>query len=69
MILVLSQKALQQLLHTDRFFKNDFAVVLQPFLKHADPPRLPVSSDHLLFINYYNLLHFAVSFALRLRKM
>ncbi|XP_043076125.1 phospholipase B1, membrane-associated-like isoform X2 [Puntigrus tetrazona] len=35
------QKALEQLLHADRFFKNDFAVVLQPFLKHADPPRLP----------------------------
>ncbi|XP_067239107.1 phospholipase B1, membrane-associated [Chanodichthys erythropterus] len=35
------QKALEQLLHSDRFFKNDFAVVLQPFLKHADPPRLP----------------------------
>ncbi|XP_056115945.1 phospholipase B1, membrane-associated-like [Rhinichthys klamathensis goyatoka] len=35
------QKALEQLLHSDRFFKSDFAVVLQPFLKHADPPRLP----------------------------
>ncbi|XP_021324310.2 phospholipase B1, membrane-associated isoform X1 [Danio rerio] len=35
------QKALEQLLHSDRFFKKDFAVVLQPFLKHADPPRLP----------------------------
>lgn len=55
MALLLSQKALEQLLYTDRFFKNDFAVVLQPFLKHADPPRLPVSSDHWLFTNYYNL--------------
>ncbi|XP_053098078.1 phospholipase B1, membrane-associated [Pangasianodon hypophthalmus] len=35
------QNALEQLLHSDRFFKSDFAVVLQPFLKHADPPRLP----------------------------
>ncbi|XP_056620578.1 phospholipase B1, membrane-associated-like [Triplophysa dalaica] len=35
------QKALEQLLYSDRFFKNDFAIVLQPFLKHADPPRLP----------------------------
>ncbi|XP_051511357.1 phospholipase B1, membrane-associated isoform X4 [Myxocyprinus asiaticus] len=35
------QRALEQLLYSDRFFKNDFAVVLQPFLKHADPPRLP----------------------------
>ncbi|XP_048105589.1 phospholipase B1, membrane-associated [Alosa alosa] len=35
------QKRLEQLLYTDRFFKKDFAVVLQPFLKYADPPRLP----------------------------
>ncbi|XP_062407355.1 phospholipase B1, membrane-associated [Sardina pilchardus] len=35
------QKRLEQLLYTDRFFKTDFAVVLQPFLKYADPPRLP----------------------------
>lgn len=45
-----SQNALEQLLHTDRFFKHDFAVVLQPFLKHADPPRLPVRvhQDHVV---------------------
>ncbi|KAG7240311.1 hypothetical protein INR49_027122 [Caranx melampygus] len=36
------QKRLEQLLHSERFFKQDFAVVLQPFLQHADPPRLPV---------------------------
>lgn len=33
------QNALEQLLYSNRFFKNDFAVVLQPFLKFADPPR------------------------------
>ncbi|XP_028809342.1 phospholipase B1, membrane-associated-like isoform X1 [Denticeps clupeoides] len=34
------QKRLEQLLYSNRFFKEDFSVVLQPFLKHADPPRL-----------------------------
>ncbi|KAF3849713.1 hypothetical protein F7725_019432 [Dissostichus mawsoni] len=29
---------LELLLFSDRFFRDDFAVVLQPFLKHADPP-------------------------------
>lgn len=31
------------LLYSDRFFRDNFAVVLQPFLEHADPPRLPVN--------------------------
>uniref|UniRef100_A0A3B3TVL7 Phospholipase B1, membrane-associated n=1 Tax=Poecilia latipinna TaxID=48699 RepID=A0A3B3TVL7_9TELE len=35
------QRRLEKLLHSDRFFRKDFAVVLQPFLKQADPPRLP----------------------------
>nr|XP_055043027.1 phospholipase B1, membrane-associated isoform X3 [Misgurnus anguillicaudatus] len=35
------QNALEKLLYSGRFFKDDFAVVLQPFLKHANPPRLP----------------------------
>uniref|UniRef100_W5KGQ5 Phospholipase B1, membrane-associated n=1 Tax=Astyanax mexicanus TaxID=7994 RepID=W5KGQ5_ASTMX len=35
------QNALEQLLYSDRFFKSDFSVVLQPFLKFADPPRHP----------------------------
>ncbi|KAL6486458.1 hypothetical protein MHYP_G00058500 [Metynnis hypsauchen] len=35
------QTALEQLLYSARFFKSDFAVVLQPFLKYADPPRHP----------------------------
>ncbi|XP_013883186.1 phospholipase B1, membrane-associated [Austrofundulus limnaeus] len=35
------QERLEELLNSDRFFREDFAVVLQPFLKYADPPRLP----------------------------
>ncbi|KAJ8399194.1 hypothetical protein AAFF_G00415730 [Aldrovandia affinis] len=35
------QRRLEQLLHSDRFFKEDFAVVLQPYLKKAQVPRLP----------------------------
>ncbi|XP_061742758.1 phospholipase B1, membrane-associated-like isoform X1 [Nerophis ophidion] len=35
------QRKLRQLLDGDRFFKKDFAVVLQPFLEKAAPPRLP----------------------------
>ncbi|KAI1895408.1 hypothetical protein AGOR_G00105980 [Albula goreensis] len=35
------QRRLEQLLYSDRFFKEDFAVVLQPYLKNAQPPRLP----------------------------
>ncbi|CAB1457898.1 unnamed protein product [Pleuronectes platessa] len=31
------QKKLEALLHSDRFFRDNFAVVHQPFLKHADP--------------------------------
>lgn len=41
-----SQRRLEKLLYSDRFFRDDFAVVLQPFLKHADPPRLAVNSPH-----------------------
>lgn len=40
------QRRLEELLSSKRFFKDDFAVVLQPFLKHADPPRLPVSEKN-----------------------
>ncbi|XP_054653319.1 phospholipase B1, membrane-associated isoform X2 [Dunckerocampus dactyliophorus] len=35
------QRKLRQLLQGDRFFKKDFAVILQPFLEKAGPPRLP----------------------------
>ncbi|KAJ8290363.1 hypothetical protein GJAV_G00011900 [Gymnothorax javanicus] len=34
-------RRLEQLLHSDRYFKEDFAVVLQPFAEKAQPPRLP----------------------------
>ncbi|XP_066526120.1 phospholipase B1, membrane-associated-like [Hoplias malabaricus] len=34
------QRRLEELLNSDRFFKEDFAVVLQPYLAHAKPPRL-----------------------------
>ncbi|TNN47514.1 Phospholipase B1, membrane-associated [Liparis tanakae] len=39
------QRRLELLLHSRRFFKDDFAVVLQPFMKHADPPRLPFQPE------------------------
>nr|XP_023998368.1 phospholipase B1, membrane-associated-like [Salvelinus alpinus] len=38
------QWRLEKLLESDRFFKEDFAVVLQPYLQNAQPPRLPVCS-------------------------
>ncbi|KAF5889798.1 phospholipase B1, membrane-associated-like, partial [Clarias magur] len=53
------QKALEQLLHTDRFFKSDFAVVLQPFLKHADPPRLPNGKIDMSFFTL-DCFHFTI---------
>ncbi|KAK3517019.1 hypothetical protein QTP70_030432, partial [Hemibagrus guttatus] len=53
------QKALEQLLHTDRFFKHDFAVVLQPFLKHADPPRLPNGKIDMSFFTP-DCFHFTI---------
>ncbi|XP_049918232.1 phospholipase B1, membrane-associated-like isoform X1 [Epinephelus moara] len=36
------QSRLTKLLSGDRFFKKDFAVVLQPYLETAGPPRLPM---------------------------
>ncbi|KAI5090898.1 phospholipase B1, membrane-associated, partial [Silurus meridionalis] len=53
------QRALEQLLHTDRFFKSDFAVVLQPFLKHADPPRLPNGKIDMSFFTL-DCFHFTI---------
>ncbi|XP_058235371.1 phospholipase B1, membrane-associated isoform X2 [Hemibagrus wyckioides] len=53
------QNALEQLLHTDRFFKRDFAVVLQPFLKHADPPRLPNGKIDMSFFTP-DCFHFTI---------
>ncbi|CAK6965665.1 phospholipase B1%2C membrane-associated-like [Scomber scombrus] len=38
------QRRLKKLLHGDRFFKKDFAVILQPYLESSAPPRLPDGS-------------------------
>ncbi|XP_062863789.1 phospholipase B1, membrane-associated [Trichomycterus rosablanca] len=38
------QRRLEELLNSDRFFKEDFAVVLQPYATKAKPSRLPDSS-------------------------
>ncbi|XP_078145747.1 phospholipase B1, membrane-associated [Centroberyx gerrardi] len=43
------QRRLEKLLHSDRFFKDDFAVVLQPYLTYAGPPRLSNGSLDLSF--------------------
>ncbi|KAK7909752.1 hypothetical protein WMY93_014436 [Mugilogobius chulae] len=53
------QKRLENLLHTDRFFRQDFAVVLQPFLKHADPPRLPNGKIDMSFFTH-DCFHFTI---------
>ncbi|CAG01806.1 unnamed protein product [Tetraodon nigroviridis] len=53
------QKRLEELLHSDRFFKDDFAVVLQPFLKHADPPRLPNGKIDMTFFTH-DCFHFTI---------
>ncbi|XP_017331511.1 phospholipase B1, membrane-associated [Ictalurus punctatus] len=34
------QRRLEELLNSDRYFKEDFAVVLQPYATYAQPPRL-----------------------------
>ncbi|KAL4656377.1 phospholipase B1, membrane-associated-like [Arapaima gigas] len=34
------QRRLEQLVHSGRYFKDDFAVVLQPYLTKTQPPRL-----------------------------
>lgn len=57
-----SQRRLKKLLLSDRFFKKDFAVVLQPYLENAGPPRLPVRLTHnltfTLFISLPPVSHF-----------
>merc|ERR1712142_1310358 len=53
------QKRLEQLLYSDRFFRDDFAVVLQPFLKHADPPRLPNGKIDMTFFTH-DCFHFTI---------
>ncbi|XP_029352767.1 phospholipase B1, membrane-associated-like [Echeneis naucrates] len=53
------QRRLEQLLHSNRFFRDDFAVVLQPFLKHADPPRLPNGKIDMTFFTH-DCFHFTI---------
>ncbi|KAL0967567.1 hypothetical protein UPYG_G00253870 [Umbra pygmaea] len=53
------QKRLEELLNSDRFFREDFAVVLQPFLKHADPPRLPSGKIDMTFFTH-DCFHFTI---------
>ncbi|TDH00281.1 hypothetical protein EPR50_G00186750 [Perca flavescens] len=53
------QKRLESLLYSDRFFRDDFAVVLQPFLKQADPPRLPNGKIDMTFFTH-DCFHFTI---------
>ncbi|XP_044231383.1 phospholipase B1, membrane-associated-like [Thunnus albacares] len=53
------QRRLQKLVHGDRFFKKDFAVILQPYLENARPPRLPDGSIDLSFFTA-DCFHFTV---------
>ncbi|XP_035530555.1 phospholipase B1, membrane-associated [Morone saxatilis] len=53
------QRRLEKLLHSDRFFKKDFAVVLQPYLENAGPPRLPNGTLDLSFFTA-DCFHFTV---------
>ncbi|XP_054900122.1 phospholipase B1, membrane-associated [Poeciliopsis prolifica] len=43
------QKSLEKLFYSNRFFKKDFAVVLQPFTRDADAPRLPNGTIDMTF--------------------
>ncbi|XP_061757244.1 phospholipase B1, membrane-associated isoform X2 [Nerophis ophidion] len=53
------QRRLEALLHGNHFFREDFAVVLQPFLKHADPPRLPSGKIDMSFFTH-DCFHFTI---------
>ncbi|XP_069570516.1 phospholipase B1, membrane-associated [Brachyistius frenatus] len=53
------QKRLEELLYSDRFFRDNFAVVLQPFLKHADPPRLANGKIDMTFFTH-DCFHFTI---------
>ncbi|XP_057691172.1 phospholipase B1, membrane-associated-like [Corythoichthys intestinalis] len=55
----LFQRKLQELLQGERFFKTDFAVILQPFLEKAGPPRLPDGSVDVSFFTA-DCFHFTV---------
>ncbi|XP_049320173.1 phospholipase B1, membrane-associated-like [Astyanax mexicanus] len=53
------QRKLEELLNSERFFKEDFAVVLQPFVTHAQPPRLPNGKIDLSFFTP-DCFHFTI---------
>ncbi|XP_029600305.1 phospholipase B1, membrane-associated [Salmo trutta] len=53
------QWRLEKLLESDRFFKEDFAVVLQPYLQNIQPPRLPDGKIDLSFFTA-DCFHFRV---------
>ncbi|XP_046877833.1 phospholipase B1, membrane-associated-like [Hypomesus transpacificus] len=53
------QKRLELLLYSEHFFREDFAVILQPFLKHADPPRLPDGKIDMTFFTH-DCFHFTI---------
>nr|XP_023657986.1 phospholipase B1, membrane-associated-like [Paramormyrops kingsleyae] len=53
------QRRLEQLLYSDRYFKHDFAVVLQPYLTKAQPARKP---DGKLDLSFFapDCFHFSI---------
>ncbi|KAM9467108.1 phospholipase B1, membrane-associated-like [Clarias gariepinus] len=53
------QRRLEELLDSDRYFKEDFAVVLQPYAGHAQPPRL---ADGNIDFSYFtpDCFHFTI---------
>ncbi|KAJ8341371.1 hypothetical protein SKAU_G00336620 [Synaphobranchus kaupii] len=53
------QRRLEQLLLSDRYFKEDFAVVLQPYMKNARPARLPNGDIDLSFFTP-DCFHFTI---------
>ncbi|XP_036449951.1 phospholipase B1, membrane-associated-like [Colossoma macropomum] len=53
------QRKLEELLDSDHFFKEDFAVVLQPYLTHAKPPRLANGTIDLSFFTP-DCFHFTI---------
>ncbi|XP_031728993.1 phospholipase B1, membrane-associated isoform X1 [Anarrhichthys ocellatus] len=53
------QRRLEKLLHGERFFKKDFAVVLQPYLEKAELPQLPDGAIDLSFFTA-DCFHFTV---------
>ncbi|KAK3563569.1 hypothetical protein QTP86_030976, partial [Hemibagrus guttatus] len=53
------QRRLEELLNSDHYFKEDFAVVLQPYAAYAQPPRL---ADGKIDFSYFapDCFHFTI---------